>query len=706
MTAPSAAAPADLSRIVIRLRDDLAFARRTVGGEQFYVVEDRLSGKCYRVGEKEYTLATALDGNRNLAEILQAVASADSSCSLTSTEALQVCRWLLQTGLAQRQQDEDAASAVSSLPRRWTLINPIFIRIPLLTPDRLLERILPALSWINTRVALVASLMLWIVAALHLVSGWDRFVGSAGNVFSLDQGVYLLASWVALKLFHELGHGLTCKHYGGYVREAGVALLLLAPIPYVDVTSSWRLRSKWARIHIAAAGMIVEATVASFALLLWSYSPDGILSQLCVNIVVMATATTVLFNANPLMRFDGYYILTDLLELPNLYTRGHQFISAISRRWLLGEASVQLPNTTRFVALYAVAAWCWRLFVCVSLICGAAALLHGAGVVIAAVAIFSWFIVPAYRLVRTLWMEADWKRTARFVVLVGGAAAAGFALLSYTPWPFPRRSPGVVEYEPLSVVRAKSAGFLQEIHVTPGEMVAAGQLLARLENPELHNQLKLLELSVKESELRCRIYRQRHEMAAYQAEAEQLAALQKQLAEKQKQVAGLSIRASTGGQVIGRALPHLIGTYLTEGEELCRVGRESAKEIQLSIHQDDVESFQARVGQTLSIRSSNGLVHASLTRISPRASERATHPALCAPNGGPLPVRQTSDGDSNDGIVLLEPRFIGHVTLPAEHGQQLRAGQLCTASVRTPDDSVGHVLSRVARNWIGNKVSR
>lgn len=694
------------ANVVLRLRDDLTFTPQSVGGEQLYVVEDRLSGKCYRVGLKEYALATALDGEKNLGQVLATLAEGRAECSLTETEGLQVCRWLLQTRLVQPVHGEQVAPAIAKAGSRWAMINPIFIRIPLLSPDRLLERLLPSLDWINTAAALAATAILWLIATLHVAAGWERFVGSATNIFSLDQGVYLLLGWVLLKVLHELGHGLACKHYGGYVREAGVALLLLAPIPYVDVTSSWRLRSKWARIHIAAAGMIVEAIIAAFAALAWSYSPDGAFSQLCVNIVVMATATTLLFNANPLMRFDGYYMLTDLLELPNLYSRGQQFVSAIGRRWVLGDPNATLPNTTRFVRGYALASWVWRLFVCVSLICAAAALFHGAGVVIAAIAIFSWFIAPAIRLVRTLCADTDRKRLMRVGTIAIVVTTVGWAVLSYTPWPFPRRSPGIVEYEPLSVVRAESAGFLREILVNPGERVTVGQVLARLENPELPNQLELLELNIKASQLRCRMYRQRREMAAHQAEAEQLAAFKTQLTEKRKQVEGLSIRASSAGQIVGRTLPQLVGTYLSEGQELCRIGRESAKEIQLSVHQDDVESFQERVGQQLAIRSTSGLVYASLTRISPRATERATHPALCASHGGPLAVRQTNEGDSADQIVLLEPRFIGHVSLQPQHGHQLRAGQLCTASVRSPHDSIGRVLSRVAQNWIGSKVNR
>ncbi|MBI2477437.1 MAG: biotin/lipoyl-binding protein [Planctomycetia bacterium] len=713
MTNDQPTLPHDLRQVVLRLRDDLSIAPQTAGGQRLYAVEDRLTGKCYRLGSAEYAVASALDGKKSLADL---VASVQSDCgdavggqADAGRAALQVCKWLLQTGLAQIIDTEQRIPESRAIAPLWLRFNPIFIRVPILAPDRLIERLLPWTGWVNSRPAAGVAGLLALVAAAHLMTDWGRFSASAGEIFALDQGFYLLICWVVLKVAHELGHGLACKHHGGYVREAGVALLLFAPIPYVDVTSSWRLRSKWARIHIAAAGMYVEAIIGSIAVLVWSHTADGVLNQLCVNVIVMATASTVLFNANPLMRFDGYYVLADWLEIPNLYSRGQQFTNFLFRRWVLGEQLREhsLPGgatASRVVKIYGLVAWVWRTMVCLSLICAASLLFHGAGIVLAVTAAISWFLAPAAKFATRLLLRENWPQLRRVCFVTAGVTGVATIFFAYTPSPFPRRSPGIIEYKPITVVRSGSAGFVREILVSPGDTVAAGDVIAKLDNVKLRDELRLVELAIDESELRSRLTRQRGEMAAQQAEQDKLVALKTQYEAKAKQVAGLVVRASATGQVIGRTLPLLLDSYMQEGDELCRIGRENEKEIQLSIHQNDLQAFQARIGASVAIRGSSGVLYADLTSITPRATDLATHPALCSTHGGPLPVRADHNKNSPEGVRLLEPHFVGHVTLPIMESEQLRAGQLCMVSIRTPEDTLSHVLAGRVQDWFASKL--
>lgn len=703
----------DLSHVVLRLRDDLSIVPQTTGGQRLYVVEDRLTGKCYRLGTVEYSVASTLDGTRSLADVVAVVQATGHDLIETQSDegraTLQVCKWLLQTGLAQIVDSRESVPEPRAVAPLWSRFNPIFIRVPFLTPDQMLERMLPWAGWINSRVIAGAVGLLAAVAAIHLVADWSRFTASAGGIFAVEQGFYLILCWVALKVAHELGHGLACKYHGGYVREAGVAFLLFAPIPYVDVTSSWRLRSKWARIHIAAAGMYVEAIIGSIAVLVWSYTSTGVLNQLSVNVVVMATATTMLFNANPLMRFDGYYMLADWLEIPNLYSRGQQFTTLLFRRWVLGEqlASNTTPSSTttsRIIMFYGVVAWAWRIMVCLSLICAASVLFHGAGIVLAVTAAISWFLAPAAKFAAHLLLRENWPKLIRLGVVTAGVAAVATGFFVYTPSPFPRRSPGVVEYKPITVVRSGSRGFVRKILVAPGELVETGDVIARLENALLVDELRLVELAIKESDLRSRLRRQRGEMSAYQAEQDKLVALNAQYEAKAKQVEGLIVRAPAAGQVVGRMLPLLLDSFLQEGDELCRIGKETEKEIQLSIHQDDVQAFQAKVGASVAIRGSSGVLYADLTSITPRATDHPAHPALCSSHGGPLPVRTDYNKDSPEGVRLLEPHFVGHVTLPVTESKQFSAGQLCTISIRSPDDTIGQVLAQRVHDWFASKL--
>lgn len=713
LSAPQDPIAPNLEQVVLRLRDDLSIVPQTTADQRLYIVEDRLTGKCYRLGVMEYQVATLLDGTNSLAAVAARMSELQpSGAELTednARSALHVCKWLLQTGLAHIVSElERVPDAKPALPL-WVRFNPIFLRVPLLTPDKLLETLLPWAGWVHSRLAAMAAVVLGIVASVLLAADWIRFSDSASGVFSIDHGFYLILGWIILKVAHEMGHGLACKYHGGYVREAGVAFLLFAPIPYVDVTSSWRLRSKWQRIHVAAAGMYVEAVLGSLAVLIWSQTSNAILSQFCVNIVVMATATTVLFNANPLMRFDGYYMLADWLEIPNLYSRGQQFTSHLFRRWMLGDRAVTtaVPSSaaaSRIIKVYGIVAWAWRVTVCLSLICAASVLFHGAGIVLAVTATISWFLAPAWKLLAKLFLRENWPQLGRLCVSSVALAGSCAVLFLYVPSPFPRRSPGIVEYKPITTVRSESGGFVREIVVSPGDRVSEGDVLARLENRELEDELRLVELAVQQSELRSRLHRQRGEMSQFQTEQDKLVALRAQRDERQREVHELVVVAPADGQVIGRRLPILLNTYVKQGDELCHIAMEREKEIQLSIHQDDVEAFQAQVGARVSIRCPSGRVYANLSSITPRATDRPTHPALCSTHGGPLPVRANSSDDSRDAIRLLEPRFIGHILLPDESSEDLLAGQLCTVSIRSANDSVGRVVASRVRDWFESKL--
>ena len=313
----------DLSRACPKLRGGLVVTPQTVGGQRIYVVEDLLSGNFYRLGPRECEFVFHLDGTKSVRDVLQLLAETTPDQSLSDDEAIALCHWLMGAELvstAASLQPERLASVAELRRQRngWARINPLMIRVPLFSPDRFLELLRPWVSWIYSPLAVAMAVVLGAAAGGRLLAdGGQLFVQSLEGIFAPGQQLQLVACSLILKLVHEISHGVACRRYGGYVRESGVLLLLLAPIPYVDVTSSWRFCSKWQRIQVAAAGMYVKLVLAAVAALVWSVTGPGPLNQLCANVVLMASITTAIFNANPLMRFDGYYILSDLLEIPN-----------------------------------------------------------------------------------------------------------------------------------------------------------------------------------------------------------------------------------------------------------------------------------------------------------------------------------------------------------------------------------------------------
>ena len=707
-----------LDKQVPALRSECSFRPQLFGRKAYYVVEDPLNARFFRIGVAEYTFISLLDGHATVGEVLRATRTALPSCEFTDADALAICQWVVRTGLAQDQSVSadnlalrESTRAVSR--RSGGRLSPLSIQLPLLHPDRCLERVRPWLSWCFSFPAVLCWCLVISWAVRDLVLHSQRLSGASVGVLAVGNWLWLALAWVILKTLHECGHAVACKRLGGEVREAGVIFILLAPLAYVDVTSTWRLQSKWARIQVAAAGMYVELFCAAVATLVWARAPLGIVSNVCFNIMTTASVMTVLFNANPLMRFDGYYVLSDLLELPNLYAQGQQCVARLVRRFLFGiESRYSSPGGWRgaFVRCYGVASWLWRYTVFVGLVLTAATLLEGAGIVLSGLALVLWIGSGARRLVLLVRdpaiTAAKWTRCA---VVGSGVLALGIAALVAIPWPGTVVAPAIVRYAPESIVRTESDGFVQEVRVASGQQVETGDVLVVLTNQELEHEVADLKLAIADSQLQRRVHQQQGELAKAQAEEETLRTLERRLAEKESQVTHLVVCAPCSGKVIGRNLPALVGRYLERGSDLLAIGNETAKEFRLSIAQQDIDAFRGRLNVPLRAYLPDCTVlQAPLAKIEPRASTLPLDASLCAPYGGSLPVRRRSDsaGQAEHGkFELLAPRFTGIMALGPAESEQVHAGQRALVAVH-PFESLGGHLYHALLSWADARLHR
>ncbi len=701
-------------RKVPALRSDLSFRPHEFGAKTYYIVEDPLNARFFRVGLAEYTFISLLDGRATLGQVLHATQTALPSCEFTPADAWAICQWVVRTGLAHDQSavvdNWMTTSSAGTVSRRaGGRLSPLSIQVPLLHPDRLLERLRPWLGWCFSFPAFLAWCLAIGVAMRELTIHGDRLSDASTRVLAVGNWAWLALAWFLLKTLHECGHAVACKRLGGEVREAGVIFILLAPLAYVDVTSTWRLSSKWARIQVAVAGMYVELFLAAVATVVWAYAPLGILSNVCFNIMTTASVMTVLFNANPLMRFDGYYILSDLLELPNLYIQGQQYVISLARRVLFGLES-NGPAVTGWRGLvvrgYGLASTLWRYAVFFGLVLTATTILHGAGIVLSALALILWAASGVRRAVRLARDPALTPgRWVRGTAVSGGTLVAAVAALLVLPWPGTVVAPAIVRYAPETVVRAASDGFVREIRVEGGQQVAQGDVLVVMSNLELELQAAALELAIDESQLKRRVHQQQRELAMAQAEEEVLRMLESQWTEKQEQVAKLIVRAPCDGQVIGRNLQALRGRYLERGSELLEIGQEAAKEIRVSIAQQDIDAFRARLGTPLrAYLPGCAALSAPLAKIEPRASTVPLDAALCAPHGGPLPVRRRAASDQA-AYESLAPRFTAVMALGPEHSQLVRAGQRALVAAH-PCESLGGHLYHALLAWADKRLHR
>ena len=510
----------------------------------------------------------------------------------------------------------------------------------------------------------------------------DAFLANFENIFIMHRVTLVLGMWVVLKAAHEIGHGIVCKRYGGRVPDAGLAFILFAPIAYIDVTSSWRFGSRWQRIHVAAAGVVVELMVATLAGIVWLSTDSAFFRQCASDLIVMATVNSLVFNLNPLMRFDGYFMLTDLLRIDNLYQLGRVYVRYWVRHYLWGiptKAPTLPTERPRVVKLYGFAAAVWRMVVLFGLIIAAASLFHGAGIVIAMFGVGIWVILPIVALMRDL-IRAVFAGEVRITRVFGRMAVASgavMALLYLVPIEFSRRAPAVVEYSPPTVIRANTEGFVQTVHVKNGDAITCGDPIVTLRNDELMQELSAVSTALSLAQQRKRSAHWNQDSSKIKQSHSAIEGLKKQRQELLRKVSLLTVRSTTRGHVIGRRMTELKGTYLETGDEIATIGLENRKRLKVSVAQTDLRNSMLTPHAEIQVRTAGDVWMGMLSRVEPRATLKPPHRSLCSIGGGRLTVRRNDDGD----FQLTVPRVNAFIELDAAKSLQLFTGQRATVTL-------------------------
>jgi putative peptide zinc metalloprotease protein len=384
------------------------------------------------------------------------------------------------------------------------LTNLLVIQLPLFDPDRLLQRMLGSLGWIFTAWFLLASTGLMLAALLLVTTHFDAFrarLPAFHEFFTWGTMAELWLLLAAVKIIHEFGHGLSCKAFGGEVHEMGVLLLCLAPCLYCNVSDAWTLPSKWRRILISFAGIYVELMIAALATFLWwSTAGPSFLQHLCLNLMIVCSVNTLLFNGNPLLRFDGYYMLADWLEIPNLRERANRFLRQLVARTCLGVEGPREPAMTRrrrmlFVA-YALTSHAYRWLVTFGILWFLYTFLKpyklGAlGALLAGASVASMAGWSLYGLVYRYQQQEGGRsmKPRRLLVSLSVLGVLGL-FLGLVPLPVSRvRQTALIQVQPdaLEKVFLPVPAVLERLYVVDGQHVQADDILAEFRSLDLEN---------------------------------------------------------------------------------------------------------------------------------------------------------------------------------------------------------------------------
>jgi len=683
-----------------RLRGHARIHRHHYRGELWYVLEDRVSRRMHRFNPSAYYIVGRLDGRRTVHEIWEAATERFGDDAPTQDEVIRLLGQLHSAEVLQTEAMPDltelARRARKGKRKTWlqNLLSPLAVRIPLVDPDRALERWLPWYRpWFGW-----AGLALWaLVVALGAFSAaehWDELTADVVSQVLAPQNLLILwLTFPVVKLLHELGHACAVKAWGGEVHEMGIMLLVLMPIPYVDASAASAFPRARRRLLVGAAGMVIELFLASIAMLLWVEAEPGLARAVLYDVMLIAGISTVVFNANPLLRYDGYYMLADLVQIPNLRVRANQYLGKLVETRLFGvtedESSVTTAGERAWLAFYAVASFLYRTFVMIAIALFIASEYLVVGVVLALWAVATALVLPVLKGVGYLLMHPRLRRRRpRALAVTAATLVALYAFFFVMPFPLWTRAEGIVALPEESHLRAGADGFVRKIVAEPGSLVGAGTPLVIAEDPLLALRERVLGAQVRLLEARAAALRVESRVR-WAMTLDELEAAKSELAQVRERLAELTIVSPVAGTfVLSRAAADLPERFVRRGEQVGYVLPAKVATARVLVSQDDVDLVRTRtvrVEAKLAGRLYDSY-EARLAREVPAASTRVSNMALSSVGGGPaaLDPRQGREPQTLDPWFEFEldlPRTpaltLGeHVYVRFEHGDEPLAGRI------------------------------
>ena len=725
-------------QLPLRMRPDLSVRNHRYQGRPYWVIKEPIGLKYYRFQEEEYYILRLLDGTVSFDEIKQRFEREFSPQKISLHDLQHFVGMLHRSGLL----ITDAEGQGLQLRKRrdeteWRELlskaaNILALRFKGIDPDRMMNRMAPYTNWFFTKWAGMLFGVIALAALLLVGVKFDVFrsrLPAFHEFFGPENWIFLGITLALTKVLHEFGHGLSCKRVGGEVHEIGVMILVLTPCLYCNVSDSWLLPNKWHRAVIGAAGMYVEIVLASFATFLWWFSEPGLLNHICLSIMFICSVSTVLFNGNPLLRFDGYYILSDISEIPNLRQKSSKILSRLMQEYCLGieqQDDPFLPQGNQwFFALYTLAAVAYRWVVVFSILFFLNQVLEPYGLkvlgqVVAFFSLVGMVVQPLWQLGKFFNYPGRMHQVKKNRLTATLAVCA--ALIGAFVWlPLPYSIKCAVEVQPRDAahVYALVPGQLVELRVRSGDKVKHNDIVARLQNEDLR--LRTNELEIQASQYRSQIElleRQRNtrsqsEPAGRIPELEELLeSAEEQLSRHKEDLAKLDVRAEATGTVMTAVLrktppnpeeqlpqwdgslldPRNVGAFLQPHDELCVIGEPERYEAVLAVDQADLASLKP--GQLVRIKLDAYADEVVETTIESeedisREPMKYTSQSMSVQAGGRVATRT----DSTGGARPLSATYQVNVPLKGYAGQ-FKMGQRGRAKISAEPRSLGDRLWR------------
>jgi putative peptide zinc metalloprotease protein len=688
-----------------RLRDHVRITRQHFRGDRWFVLEDLVENRVHRFAPAAQQAIGLMDGTHTLDAIWMALAALGEERP-TQDEMIHLMAQLDAANLLATERLPDLAELTHRSRRVATgkiwrrLASPMYLRIPLFDPDRFLDATVGLVRPLWS----VWGLLLWLAVvgwgATHAAIHWTELTHDlADRVLARDNLLILAATFPLLKLLHELGHCYAAKLGGASVHEAGIMTLVVMPVPYVDVTGAGAFTSKWRRALVGAAGMLTELFCAGIAMIVWANLEPGLARAAAFNCMLIAGVSTLVFNGNPLLRFDAYFILSDLIEIPNLGTRASRFYLYLLNRYAFGLRDQVSPVHARgeafWFTLYAPASFGYRMWVMLSIAFFVAAQLHGVGAVLALWTLASGI---AYPLARGAWYVAFGptlrSQRPRALAVTCGALASVAVVLFALRLPYGTVTEGVVWAPSGADLRAGVDGTLVDLAAAPDARLAAGAAVARLSDPVLDARVRVMQARLTEVELRLTAAEPSDQVQA-QMLRQQVGYFRSDLNDALMRQKAMELNTPVAGRFLVSLPRDLRGKYVRRGELIGYALGEDTATVRIIVPQSEIELVREDMrGVDLRFASDPmRVVHVGqVAREVPTATRQLPSTALSTMGGGPIAIDPTDE----QHLRALEMVFQMDVKLPASEVPQ-RIGERVYVRFQHDDRTLAWRIGRTLR---------
>jgi len=655
------------------------------GDGHVYIVEDPAGGNFYRLSASAYYFMGMLDGKRSADEAWQACNSQLGDEAPTQRECIDLLSKLQFYGLLSGELPlaadmiERRLKEAAKRKRTRRMGGGISFSIPLFNPDRLLTRLDYLLRAVFSKWGALAYCAVVLVALYEIATNWAALFSQLNGLLDPSNLFLLTILFIVLRAWHELGHAAACKAMGGRCSEMGLMLVaLVLPFPYCDTSSAWRFPEVYKRVIVSAGGMLFETFIAAIATVIWAHTTDEapLLRTMLFNTMVLSGITTVVFNANPLLRYDGYYILSDLTGSANLAQRAAELTRFLINRHIFKVATARAPavrDTFEFWLLlsFNLLATPYRILITIGIVLflWADERYLTLGAVVAVAAGIMWLVWPFLKAVGFLFTSPLLLgRRARALGITGALCLITLIVLGFIPFPNPMYTAGMLQPRSADPVRPREDGFVETLYATMGEPVKPGDPLLKLRNPQLDAELERASADVAKAQAISYIA-STSSLADQSIAATRLSHAVMSLTRAQGKVDSLTISARTAGrlsppedtQLRWQDLP---GRYITRGTLVALIATTDDLVVRSLVgdhdhafifgdqpHSDVRASFRVR-GEAARV------IQAAITRATPVASHEVTLKALTSLAGGNVLL----DPRDSEHRTTLTPQFLVELT--------------------------------------------